>query len=134
MRAAGRVIDEITIWGGLVVIAALVGGEAMLGDPLANPEARAALDRATLIGWLFQLGYHWLWNSLGWSPGKRLLGLRIVTPEGRPPGLGRGFARTTAMLLSIVVLFLGYFWAAWDRQRQTWHDKIAGTYVVRVGE
>ena len=134
MRAAGRVIDELTIWVGLVVIATLVGGEAVFGDPLANPAARAALDRATLVGWLFQLGYHWLWNSLGWSPGKRLLGLRIVTLEGSAPGLGRGFARTTAMLLSIVVLFFGYFWAAWDRKSQTWHDKIAGTYVVRLGE
>jgi uncharacterized RDD family membrane protein YckC len=38
------------------------------------------------------------------------------------------------MLLSILVLFLGYFWAAWDRKRQTWHDKIAGTYVVKIEE
>ena len=27
---------------------------------------------------------------------------------------------------------LGYLWMLWDPQRQTWHDKAAGTYVVRV--
>jgi uncharacterized RDD family membrane protein YckC len=110
----------------------VVGGEAMFGDQSADPLAQSALERATLVGWLFQLCYHWLWNSLGWSPGKRLLGLRIVTIEGRAPGLGRGFARTTATLLSIFVLFLGYFWAAWDRRHQTWHDRIAGTYVIKI--
>ncbi len=133
VRAAGRVVDEVTIWVGLIVIASVVGGQVMFGDP-ADPLAQAARERATLVGWVFQLCYHWLWNTLGWSPGKRLFGLRIVTLEGRAPGLGRGFTRTTATLLSIFVLFLGYFWAAWDRRRQTWHDKIAGTYVIKIEE
>jgi uncharacterized RDD family membrane protein YckC len=133
IRAAGRVIDEVTIWVGLILIATVIGGEAMLADP-ADQLAQVARERATLVGWLFQLAYHWLWNSLGWSPGKRLLGLRIVTSEGRSPGLGRGFARTAGTLLSILAFFVGYFAAAWDTRRQTWHDKIAGTYVVRVEE
>jgi uncharacterized RDD family membrane protein YckC len=131
VRAAGRIIDEVTIWVGLLIIVTVVGGEAILADP-ANALAQEARERATLVGWLFQLLYHWLWNSFGWSPGKRLLGLRTVTGDGRAPGVGRGFARTVGTLLSILPLFLGYFWAAWDRRSQTWHDRIAGTYVVRV--
>jgi uncharacterized RDD family membrane protein YckC len=39
-------------------------------------------------------------------------------------GLGAAF--------SILVFFLGFLWIAWDRDKQGWHDKIAGTVVVRV--
>ncbi|MSP21542.1 MAG: RDD family protein [Dehalococcoidia bacterium] len=134
LRAAGLAIDLATIWVGLIVIVFIVGGEAILGDPETNPLAQAAFARASLVGWLFQVCYHWLWNSLGWSPGKRVFGLRVVTLEGRAPGAGRGFARTAGTLLSLTVFFVGYLWAAWDRRSQTWHDRIAGTYVVKIEE
>jgi uncharacterized RDD family membrane protein YckC len=34
--------------------------------------------------------------------------------------------------LSVVVLFLGFFWIAWDPDKQGWHDRIAGTVVIRL--
>ena len=36
-----------------------------------------------------------------------------------------------AAILSFIPLGLGYAWALWDPQRQTWHDKIMHTYVMR---
>jgi uncharacterized RDD family membrane protein YckC len=39
---------------------------------------------------------------------------------------------TTASFFSAAGLCLGFFWAGWDRQKQSWHDKIASTVVVRV--
>jgi uncharacterized RDD family membrane protein YckC len=36
-----------------------------------------------------------------------------------------------AAVLSVMVLFLGFLWMIWDSNKQTWHDKIAGTVVVR---
>lgn len=33
--------------------------------------------------------------------------------------------------VSGLVLGIGFFWAIWDKDNQTWHDKIAGTVVVR---
>ena len=42
--------------------------------------------------------------------------------------LVRGLAST----LSVIVLFLGFLWMIWDREKQTWHDKIAGTVVIRL--
>jgi uncharacterized RDD family membrane protein YckC len=33
---------------------------------------------------------------------------------------------------SIIVLFLGFLWMIWDQEKQTWHDKIAGTIVIRL--
>jgi len=29
---------------------------------------------------------------------------------------------------------LGFFWAGWDQQKQAWHDKIAGTFMVKVSK
>lgn len=74
----------------------------------------------------------WLvFNSIGWSPGKRILGMRIVQEDGRPPGFGRAVARTYTASTSLIVFGLGYFWPLGDVERQTWHDKFAGTHVVR---
>ena len=86
------------------------------------------LNAALTLG---SLGAHWIFNSVGWSPGKLMMGLRIVNAEGTAPGAARGFARTAGTIVSSLPLYLGYLWAAWDGRTQTWHDKIAGTYVVR---
>jgi uncharacterized RDD family membrane protein YckC len=63
------------------------------------------------------------------------MGIRVVDFENGtsidPP---RALARTFGRLLSGLVFLLGYFWALWDRDRQTWHDKIASTTVVPVAE
>ena len=72
----------------------------------------------------------WLWNSLGWSPAKRIIGLRIVDSAGNPPGWRRGLGRTAASFISGIALGLGYIAAAWHPEKRTWHDRIAGTWVV----
>jgi uncharacterized RDD family membrane protein YckC len=37
-----------------------------------------------------------------------------------------------ASVFSAVALGLGFFWAGWTRNRQSWHDRIAGTVIVRM--
>lgn len=68
----------------------------------------------------------------GRSPGKKLLGLRVISLEtGRPAGFWRMMLRdVVGKWVSAVVLYLGFFWAIWDERHQGWHDKIAGTVVV----
>lgn len=131
LRAGGYAIDFVTIWVGLIVIAMMWGGDALAGDA-STPAAQAAAARVYAIGLTFQIAYYWLWNSIGWSPGKRVLGMRIVTVGGHPPGVARGFARTLVGIVSSMPLWLGYLWAARDGRRQTWHDKAARTFVVRM--
>lgn len=68
----------------------------------------------------------------GRTVGKRLLGLRVVNAVGQPPGIGRALLREiVGKFLSGLLLGLGYLWVAWDERKQGWHDKIAGTTVVR---
>ena len=44
----------------------------------------------------------------------------------------KGLIRSLAAAFSIFVLFLGYLWIAWDPEKQGWHDKIAGTVVLKL--
>jgi uncharacterized RDD family membrane protein YckC len=69
----------------------------------------------------------------GQTPGKSALGIRVISfDNGGPIGYGRGFIRFIARYLSTLVVYLGYFWMLWDREKQTWHDKFAGSVVVPV--
>jgi len=86
----------------------------------------AALMAVTLVA------MQWMWDSIGWSPAQRAIGLRIIDAAGRPPGWRRGLGRTAASWLSAGALGLGYLWAAWHAEKRTWHDSLAGTWVVDV--
>ena len=81
---------------------------------------------------IMQFFYNLLCNTIGWSPGKRMLRMRTIDAEGSPPGFRRGLKRTFGAVLSGSLFGLGYAWAVWDREHRTWHDKIAKTYVVRA--
>jgi uncharacterized RDD family membrane protein YckC len=70
----------------------------------------------------------------GQTWGRRIVGIKVVrVSDGAAPGFGRALGRTLfAGIISANVFYLGYLWMIWDAQRQTWHDKVAGTVVVRV--
>lgn len=69
----------------------------------------------------------------GQTAGKRLLGLRVMRADGGPVGGGQAFFRETlGRLAAGFLLGLGYLWVLMDRQGQGWHDKLAGTVVVRA--
>ena len=73
-----------------------------------------------------------LWTWRGTTIGNIVFGLKIVRTDGQPMTFGVAVVRALASLLSLAVLGLGFFWIAWDREKQAWHDKIAGTLVVRM--
>jgi uncharacterized RDD family membrane protein YckC len=73
-----------------------------------------------------------MWTWKGTSVGKICLGLKIVRTDGTPIDFAVALVRSLAACFSFVVFFLGFFWAGWDREKQSWHDKIAGTVVVQV--
>jgi uncharacterized RDD family membrane protein YckC len=72
-------------------------------------------------------------SSSGQTVGKRAMSIRVVdAATSGPLGPGKAALRYVARLVSGIVLFIGYLWSLWDPESQTWHDKIAGTYVVPV--
>lgn len=72
------------------------------------------------------------WRYRSATPGKAALATRIVdVATGRKPSLLKLVVRGLGYLLSAFPLGLGFLWIAWDRRKQGWHDKLAGTVVVR---
>jgi uncharacterized RDD family membrane protein YckC len=69
------------------------------------------------------------WMLAGRTPGMFLLGVRVVRPDGDSPPGGRSVVRALAYWIS-AILMLGFIWIAFDKRRQGFHDKIAGTFVV----
>jgi uncharacterized RDD family membrane protein YckC len=72
-------------------------------------------------------------GSKGQTVGKMALGIRVVDlARGGAIGYGRGFIRWIGRFVSSVVFFLGYLWMLWDKEKQTWHDKMASAVVVPI--
>lgn len=71
--------------------------------------------------------------SRGGSIGHRAVGVRIVDARtGDRVGAWRIFGRRVASYLSSLPCYLGFLWPLWDQRKQTWHDMIAKTVVVRT--
>jgi uncharacterized RDD family membrane protein YckC len=72
------------------------------------------------------------WRRRSATPGKMLIHARIVDARtGSAPTLRQLVIRYVGYYVSIVPLLLGLFWVGWDPRKQGWHDKLAGTVVVR---
>ncbi len=75
------------------------------------------------------------WHTKQATPGKLLGKICIVDAgTGDKPTTRQFLIRLAGYLLSAAVLMLGFLWAAFSPRRQGWHDKLAGTIVVAVGE
>jgi uncharacterized RDD family membrane protein YckC len=72
----------------------------------------------------------WTWKQT--TIGGIVLGLKVARLDGRPVTFAVGLVRGLAAGFSIFVLFLGFLWIAWDKDKQGWHDKIAGTVVLKL--
>ncbi|WP_161993291.1 RDD family protein [Lacisediminimonas profundi] len=121
-------------WAGLIdlgLLAALVfpllqfaeRGPAHLLQPGAGGLAPLLLSAAAAL--LFYL-------APGTTPGKLAISAVVVDERtGCPPALPQRIGRSLGLLLSLVPFGLGFLWVAFHPKKQAWHDKLAGTLVVR---
>ncbi|WP_264338302.1 RDD family protein [Wolbachia endosymbiont (group A) of Cheilosia soror] len=73
----------------------------------------------------------YMWVRFAATPGKLLLGLRVVDAQTfEKITLRQATKRFFSFILSVAPLFLGFLWSNFNKRCQTWHDKIAGTVVV----
>jgi uncharacterized RDD family membrane protein YckC len=127
--------------------------------PSAAPQITAALPRAGfwirmgallldvfLVGFVMTLlhpfgNFHILilaiygavmWKLRGTTVGGIVFDLHVVRLDGRPLDWETAIVRALGCFLSLFVVFLGFIWIAFDDNNQAWHDKIAGTVVVRA--
>lgn len=82
--------------------------------------------------WLFLGVYHFaFWGWKATTLGGSILGLRVIRLDGRPVDWPTAAVRVLGSVVSLLPLGIGFFWASWDDQGQSWHDRIAGTTIVR---
>lgn len=73
-----------------------------------------------------------LWIKLSATPGKMAIGATIVDARtGGKPTTGQFITRYLGYFVSTLPLMLGYLWVAIDSRKQGWHDKMAGTVVIK---
>jgi uncharacterized RDD family membrane protein YckC len=106
----------------------------------------ALLLDALLIGFLMGVLHHHLelfalavygavmWKLRGSTIGGIVFDLRVVRVDGRAVDWETAIVRALGCFLSAAVAGLGFIWIAFDDNGQAWHDKIAGTVVVRVAK
>jgi uncharacterized RDD family membrane protein YckC len=126
--------------------------------PLGTPESSALLPRVgfwwrtlataldlALVGMVMAAVFHrprwfllaWvtyhlvLWAWRGTTVGGIVFGLKIVRTDGQPMNFAVALVRLLGGFFSAAAFGLGFFWAGWSRDKQSWHDKIAGTIVVK---
>jgi uncharacterized RDD family membrane protein YckC len=155
--AAGlrRRLASLAYEGLIVAAIVIVAGFALtpLMSPTASPSDRLVLPGmpgriAGLAGLVAVLGAYFTWC---WTGGRRTLPmktwrLRLVDPQGKPPGSTRAIVRYAAAWIgpalavlayaathsryASAALAIGYAWALVDRDRQFLHDRIAGTRLI----
>ncbi len=98
-----------------------------------------ASDKFIYGFWDFMLGYVipiiatiWFWLKFFGTPGKMALRLKIVSAAtGKKMTLGQAIGRYFAYIVSFLPFCLGIIWVGIDKRKQGWHDKLAGTVVIR---
>ena len=142
IRFVARFLDGLVLGIPLGVLITIVGiatagaSGATSQDGQISPNAGGALAGAYILVYLVALVasiayFVWMWTT-GATLGMRVLGLRVVDVQtGQNIGIGKGIVRYIGLIISGLPCYLGYLWAAWDPRKQGWHDKMAGTVVLR---
>ncbi len=77
----------------------------------------------------------YFWTTTGQTPGKMVMGLKVVSAEtGGLLDTGGAAIRYVGYIASAIPLYLGFLWAIWDPNHDAWHDKIAKTKVIKVAK
>jgi uncharacterized RDD family membrane protein YckC len=108
---------------------AIVNG--ILTSILYQGDTTATSGLQTLLGVAYFV-YFWSSYGKGQTVGMRALNIRVVKTDGSQLDLVGAFIRYVGLVVSILCIFIGVIWAAFDANKQGWHDKIASTYVVKA--
>jgi uncharacterized RDD family membrane protein YckC len=73
-----------------------------------------------------------MWATKGTTIGGVICGLKLVRIDDRPVDWSVAVVRGLSAFLSLAVAGLGFIWVGFDDEKQSWHDKIAGTTIVKV--
>lgn len=122
-RFVGSIVDGILL--------AIVN--AILQTLLVGGVHGATYSLVALLPIVLQAAYFTYFHSTGGqTPGMMLLKIKVVTTSGQKLTAQTALIRYAVSIVSGLILMIGYIVAFFNRERQTWHDMAAGTYVVKT--
>jgi len=122
MRFLAYLIDAV-----IITAPAYALGSIILHASLAGREG------ISLVVQISYFIYFWSAYGKGQTIGMQLLHMKVVRTNGSTLSISRALIRYVGLIAASLPLSLGLIWAAFDAKKQGWHDKIAGTYVVKTG-
>ena len=136
-RLGARVLDII-----ILIVAYIVIGLVFVGSAVVSGDSSGvSLLGATVLILMIGLGYEVIQTAVwGQTLGKRVTGVRVINAaHGGLPGWGKAIGRwgvpSIISLIPVVgwlLAILCYVSLTWDRVYQGWHDKAAGTLVIKA--
>ncbi len=105
----------LSLIDGLIVLVFLGGGGVSIVVPVV---------------WVAYCVCFWAWR--GQTPGKMIADVKVVRRDGSKLDWGHALLRCLGYVVSAAIVCVGYFWIAFDGQKQGLHDKIADTCVIKV--
>ena len=128
IRTGAAIIDSIIVLFIIVpILTTIYGTQYWLGGAVYS----GVWD--ILLNYIFPIVaviLFWIYKSA--TPGKMALKLTIVDAKtGGKPSVGQFIGRYFAYYISIIPFFLGIIWVGIDKRKQGWHDKLAGTVVIK---
>ena len=145
IRFLAIIIDAIILWVATLIVRIPLGllglgglGLAGLGRNADPAQALAALPAImSLIGlsifiqFALSLAYEvYFLSTRGATPGKMVLGLKVIRADGGPISAGLAVGRYFGKMLSGMILWIGFIIAGFDSEKRALHDHICGTRVV----
>ena len=128
IRTGAAIIDSILIF--IVTLPILL---AVYGTDYSTSESLSVSFWDVLLNYILPamaVIIFWVYKSA--TPGKMATKLTIVDAKtGGKPTTGQFIVRYLGYYVSIIPLFLGIIWVGIDKRKQGWHDKLAGTVVIR---
>jgi len=128
LRVVASLIDSVLLF---IVTAPLL--IAYYGDTYWNSDALIQGPVDLLISWIFPaIAIVLFWIKKQATPGKLMLSAQIVDARtGNKPTTSQYIYRYVGYFVAAIPLGLGFIWVAFDKRKQGWHDKLAGTIVIR---
>jgi uncharacterized RDD family membrane protein YckC len=127
-RVAASLIDTLALLLVCVPLLWIFGGVSALFDP-----SMSSSPASLFVNWVLPFVLTaFFWRYFQATPGKMAIGALIVDAKtGEAPSNSQVLIRYVGYIISTIALGLGFIWIGFDARKQGWHDKLAGTVVVR---
>jgi uncharacterized RDD family membrane protein YckC len=140
LRLAAMTIDGLILWGinylitGLWNLASGIPWSGITDQLVQEGITTVPLWQVRALTFFVILVMYFIafWAWRGQTPGKMALRIKVVRFNGEPIGWGGASLRFCGYIISTIIIFIGFFWVAFDGRRQGIHDKIAETFVIRI--